>query len=315
MGEIKMAYSLDKEIQVLEQLVGKEVDSKEENIIESKLPIKSSSINGCVTKNRDETMLLTKICCGCIQKEEIESSNISTWHKNLLWIAYYEKNCKSMGIKLIKELKRQCENELHRKILNMLFERLTSRRTLPFNGNPYVEYMSCQIDFNLIKELQQRSMTIPIKQDEGANIHLKNLSSSMEKEARTSVEQKKAEKFIVVEGERETPRYQHTDVKKKELGQSNKEESLLIKDVYRKECSLMEENIYLRMHIPTMREKAIEDWDKLKILMYKSSSDEDALMDIISLLERLNKRFPEFISINKEKNRKLLQKTLSTGKQ
>ncbi len=228
------------------------------------------------------SILLTKIYCDAISLEELEKENISLFNRIILLVAYYEKHNKKQGIQFINQRKQEVEEKDQVKVLNMLKERLSSKKTM-FDCGLYREILNCGIDWNLVTQIEK-------KKKENATIKLPVVTSNpvvlnipaKEKSVRTS-----PSKMIMVEGKKESRVASESPHMPKV--KNIQEKQILIKDIFPDEIMKMGSQVYVGMQSKDRKryKDVIQAWNILENLSNKQITDTDALNTMISLTYRL----------------------------
>ncbi|MDE5587161.1 MAG: hypothetical protein K2I72_02170, partial [Bacilli bacterium] len=268
--------------------------------------------------------LLTKIYTDFIMMEEIETAEINDWDKSILKIAYYDKKSqKQNAISFIKEMKQKYDEfSDYKKTLNLLLERMKSKRNLVFRAAYYENELGVLVDFNLAKQLeyqkaqeertsQQINKTPVTPSPTVVPFRIKNLEVS--KSAATVPEQK----IIVSSGTPVTPRYQQLATANSENTKSvknvdtsiQKAPDLRIRDVFASEVTEIGSQLCIQMSSDQSHSmtESLDALDRFENLIEKSANDISALNDMINLIDRLNYKSPGFIKTNDKRNDKLLR--------
>ncbi len=133
--------------------------------------------------NIELSKTLTYIYYNSIKLEEIMNlNNISKRDKYILLCAYYEKHNKNAGIALLKSLKNK--NIIDNKTINILLERLKSKKIKIFDVGLYSKILKCKIIDTLALNILNEQSNILIKDlfKTEVNIILNQLSESNESE-------------------------------------------------------------------------------------------------------------------------------------
>ena len=244
--------------------------------------------------------LFTKIYADKITLDEIKSSNISEFDKNVLLLAYYERHNTIAGIHLIKALRNTKQiSKDNIKILNILEQRLKSKKANYFDASLYGKLLHRQIDFDLVKELEN-------KEEEKVNIE----KVEVKEEIPTAVmnvpvrKVKHEKKMVGSEGGKRVTRYSNVNNKPTPINVVKNE--VLIKDVFGYELKEVEKYLYVRMQMPSTRVKAIKAWDNLEVLESRNVKDKESLEKIIKLLKVISDNKLLDIEYNSEKVKKYI---------
>lgn len=277
----------------------------EQEIMDSKSETLESSRNVKDTIR----MITAKIYCDFITEEEIKNSDIDSWTKNILLIAYYEKTNRATKLFLAKKLKEENQGDQQKiKFLNQLIERFSSKKNNYFNLVTYTNYLHCSLDYTLVKKLEEEKKFAQKEMAKSKIVAQEKTIISMEekvKEERRPEKEKAPKKMISVVGQRVTPRYQQANPSNNAV---NDEQELLIKDVFANEVFELGKQIYIQMYDPENRMRGMDAWDRLEALKMKSANDIWALRSMINLIDRINLKEPGFIKTNDERNVELIKK-------
>jgi len=256
-------------------------------------------------KDSEVTNILTNIYFGTISKDIIEESNVNSWEKELLLISFYEKNNKKVGIKYLKNIKSKYQgNKEKTKILNLLYERLISKKYILFDISIYSNYLNCTINPDLIKNTKDE---YTIKEVDVKNIQM--LDVKVEHKEKKEIRSK----IVGCTGNVRFNRYNSSNLKNginKDLKESEKKEikKIYIKDLFRKEVLEIGIYLYIQMNNDKNYKRAVEAWDKFDYLINKPSDDKEALSRMISLLRRIQPA-GLFSNIEEKENIKILEKS------
>ena len=235
--------------------------------------------------NKDLTVLLTNIYYGTISKEEIENSNINPWEKSILLISYYEKNNKKMGITYLKKLKTEYKEIKEKlKIINILYERLNSRKTRIYDISIYSKLLNCTINNSYIKKVEE------------------NVDNQIVEKVNTNSEKLIIKESNVTEKKLSQPKQIYTtngtkynrhnrDIQEKDKKEIEKNKELIIKKVYIKDIFPNEvieigKYLYIEMNNSKNQQNAIKAWDNFECLINKTTDDVQAMNRMIRILKR-----------------------------
>ncbi len=255
----------------------KKINVNNDGNIEKKVPNLSANEN----KEKSITCsLLTRLYCSDINIEELEQENINFFDKVILSAAYYEKHNKSQGIQYINKRKQEVEEENQIKVLNMLKERLISKKTMVDWGF-YLKILDCVIDWDLAIQIEKSSQKSKV---EGKITAVKRNSIV---KAPVKKETCKSSKMIVVEGKKQS----------RVTGKSSyvpkvknvQEKVILIKDIFQNEIMIMGSHVYVGMQSQDIErcKRAMKAWDVLESISNKPITDINALNQMIDLTYRL----------------------------
>lgn len=235
---------------------------------------------GNLDRNCQVTNLLSNICYGSTSVEEISSSDIDSFEKAILIISYYEKYNKQKGLDYIKELKKEYADKKELKILNLLYERLNSKKLKIFDVSIYTNYLNCTVDISMAK-----IQTIPEVE-----------------EIKIESKPKIVEKIPVVRKKTVYKPQQVNEVKNSRYNRYNNPnshndskvvnnmgiiiENRKIKDVFPREVLVIGTYIYVEMNSIDNQRRAIEAWDNFECLIEKSCDDTNAMDRMISIIEK-----------------------------
>lgn len=261
----------------------------------------------------DVTTLLTKIYCGISSIDEIQNTNLDSFTKDILKIAYYDKqNRNDTGVSFIKKIKHTYKDEVSKiKILNNLQGIVSSKKGI-FDYKNYAKYLDCTIDSNLAIKIFESQKEEYISQTN--NIELRKEEPKIkEKISSTKVEPTiKKDTNISFVGNKVNSRYSSNEVIKARTLNTNVntiEPTLLIKHYFEDEILEIGKILYVQMQDEERQKDAIKAWDKLEVLINKDVNDKVALTRMINLLERINQNCDGvFIEYDKNKCKKLLDK-------
>lgn len=256
------------------------------------------------------TIFLTRIYQNDISLEELKNSEIELWQKHLLLISYYEKNDKKTGVSYIKKIKSQYQTiPEKKKILNLLYERLVSKKQKLFDPTIYSKYLNCTIDQTLINPITQIEKENTIKET--------STKINLNKDANNQVKPKNkpTTKIISCTGVTLNRYNQPNNSNNKNNNNNNstknyttKTLSQSIKDLFPKEVFEIGAYLYVQMNKADNKSNAIKAWDIFDNLINKSSDDKEALTRMISLLRRLENSDILTIKPNESNLQKRLKK-------
>ena len=227
------------------------------------------------------TKLLSNIYYGSVCEDEIVESNITDWEKSLLLISYYEKNNRKKGLSYIKMLKKDYSNNKEKlKILNLLYERLNSKKMHVFDAILYSDYLNCTVNINLAK-----TKTIPkveeIKIDSKPSVVAKvpdaRKKSIYKPQQITTVKNCRYNRYNnpnSCNGSK-IDNVTETIVKNKK-----------IKDIFPREILVIGAYIYVEMNSINNQRRAIMAWDNFECLIEKSSNDTHAMGRIVAIIQK-----------------------------
>lgn len=238
-------------------------------------------------QNIQLTDLLTNIYYDTITKQEIENSSVDTWNKILLLTAYYEKNNKTAGASYLKRIKKEYQDiPDKKKILNLLYGRLASKKLGIFDICVYTGYLNCCIDSTFIRSVKKEVEERPVKESGLVN-QIDNDKASFE------ILEKMEPNIKSCTGGIRYNRYNRQNVpsSKKSCDQTCLSKVPInqpcIKDIFKQEVFIIQSYLYIRMNQLKQSKMIIEAWDKFENLIYKPADDREALLRMISLLKRL----------------------------
>lgn len=245
--------------------------------------------------------ILTRIYDNTITKELIEQSELNKYMKTIFLIAYYEKYNKKAGIQFVKEQKKSTTDGYLLKILNKLYDRLISKKTL-FDISLYSTLTCCEIDFSKVtsqketKEEKNTIETMPIEKGDNMEIQI------------PLKKQKKESKIISVQGKKVDHRASTTSKTKiinvPQKQEEQNETNILIKDVFDKELLEIGKYIYVQMNSRRQKD-AVKAWDRLESLSYEPITNKKAVEKIIHLIY-VHASYTDSMELNEKKYAKYL---------
>lgn len=238
--------------------------------------------------NSIESELITKLYLDILKEDEIKSSDLIEWHKEVLLIGYYEKKNKTNVSQFIKELKEKYKDDyMILKDLNILRERLISKRKF-FDITIYETLLKASVNFNKAEEyLESKS-----KEDEFSCIetdkfdfnkqHVNVLNSMPKKSLKLDKQEVKQQAKIIISSGKTINRFDKDKAQVSDIKNiSNKEfietKDLLLKDIFKKEILEIQRQIYIRMQDFEQMVKACRAWDSFENLINMSINDKFAL--------------------------------------
>ena len=253
----------------------------------------------------DECEILTRIYLGQIKIDQIKDSCVEEWNKELLTIAYYEKNNQKTGISYIKELKKKYKGDYEKtKKLNILFSKFSSsNKTKVFHAGLYEKYLGVRIDSDRVIEFTIENT----KKKENFEIVKESNINEVKPEVKKEI--KKVEKpvtnYVGSKGST-TNRYTSagSNIKVTDNNSNNQvaERILSINDVFEDEIMALRMYIYALMMEEETRRIAVQAWDKLEILMDRPITTKASLERLLKVLKRLEEL--NYLKIDKEKVKK-----------
>lgn len=256
-------------------------DIPKEKIEKRLKKIENSNITGLLSSG------LTNIYCDTISKEEIEKIEVDDWQKSLLLLAYFEKNNKKMGISYLKTIKNNYKEEPNKnKILNLIYERLVSKKLRIFDVNTYCKYLKCTIDFNLVNYDRKVEDVVVV---EKSIVQEKKPTPIIN----TKPKQRESKSPIFIssgDGVRFNRYNQAGNSKKQQVDYSDSSkksvQSKLIKDLFEQEVLEIGTYLYIQMNNIERQRVAVKAWDNFDNLIHKSCEDQEAMVRMISLVEK-----------------------------
>lgn len=115
-----------------------------------------------------EKELLTKVYGNYITKEEIDNANINEYRKDILILAYLEKNNKKKALEYAKVLKKKYIEKEDIKNINVIINKITTNKRYYYDIGLYENILNTEVDFNLlnrIKEIEESEEEISTKDD------------------------------------------------------------------------------------------------------------------------------------------------------
>lgn len=249
--------------------------------------VKNDEINENPEEISKTRNYLTEIYANICTEDDIKNSDLNEWIKQILLIAYYEKNNKVRGTKFIKIIKETCEDLDKIRILNNLYTRLNGKKNR-FDIGIYEKILKTRIDFLHLEEIKKydnSTSNIVLQKDKEEEIPKKemiekNIEPEFEGSTKTSLrdiikfgfssnkidekvnansdihfeekkDKKESKKYIVQGGGVTNNRYNHQKNKesKKEENESKskKVDNVLIKDVFSQQVEEVEKYLYVKM--------------------------------------------------------------------
>lgn len=251
-------------------------------------------------------IFLTKIYADDITLEEIKNSNIDSYEKSILLLAYYEKHNPNAGIKMLKKI-RKIDNLSadYKKSYNAIFGRLTSNKYKYFDVLFYADILKRSVDYEMALQI--------IKKKEEEKEKVVKVIDNKEETYVVDFKPKKNKKdnneknYVEVVGNRVNNRY-HNNINKG-INKDNKQERvLLIKDVLEKELNDLGTYLYVMMQNPDTRKNAIRAWDNLENMINKSATDKETLVKVANILLKITSTHPEILVADDNKLKKLIIK-------
>lgn len=267
--------------QTKKQCILSELKRKNELPFEEQLNIQKLFQNN--TSNSSMNELFTRIYCDDIGLDELVRTTLVSFDQILLSIVYYEKHNKKQGIQFINQRKQGFE-EKQLKILNVLKERLSSKKTI-FDCGLYGELLNCNIDLDLAMQIEKK------KKESGISVKpivVAETPTSIKKSSTKQATVKTQPKIVAIEG----TRFMRNSSKSSKNIKPKKEEimkKILIKDIFAYEIMRIGSQVYVEMQ--GQNEKRVKDatraWDILETLSNKPITDSGALNKMIHLTYRL----------------------------
>ncbi len=242
-----------------------------------------------------EEILLTRIAYDNISLEEIQNSEIDEFNKIVLTIAYYEKYNKKAGVSYIKNLKKHETDAKKIKVLNKLFERVSTKKMILFDTIVYSQIIGYDIDASLKHDILKRKKEEQIKEKEERDNYVLNQSVQKQEkkveQAINSIENTIIQKSIPLEKKVERTA-KKVNVVQKPIKNVQKVKSintnLLIKDVFSHEVAEICKVIYVQMNNVYQSKDAVKAWDNFELLIEKPISDKEALKRMIKIINKLS---------------------------
>lgn len=230
--------------------------------------------------NYQVTNLLSNICYGNISVEEINNSDIDTFKKLILLISYYEKNNKKKGLSYIKMLKKDYSDDKEKlKILNLLYERLNSKKTRVFDAKIYASYLNCTVDMVNIQNIP-----------EVEKIEIKSKPKVIDKVPEIRKKSVyKSQQVTTVKNIRYN-RYNNQSSNKKQTIKSTEPVIRVkkIKEKFPQEILEIGKYLYVEMNNPEKQQLAIAAWDNFECLIEKTTDDLKAMGRIRHIIDEFD---------------------------
>lgn len=236
--------------------------------------------------NKKLTVLLTNIYYETISIEEIKNSEVEEWEKALLLICYYEKNNKKAGLTYLKKLKVEYQEKKEKlKILNILYDRLNSKKNRIFDVSIYSKYLGCTIDQNCIKTVEHRKNDIEkinsntlSATKESNQIDTKSIVPKQQNHS-TNVKYNRYNRYSNIKNNKpETTKLADLTIKK-----------IYIKDIFPREVLEIGKYLYVEMNDIKNQRNAIKAWDNFECLINKTIDDVQAMNRITRILQKFQK--------------------------
>lgn len=265
---------------------------KKVKIINKNYQIGNQHLQGCE--------ILTRIYNNDITKELIEQCGFNKYMKTIFLIAYYEKYNKKAGIQFIKEQKKSTTDKYLLKVLNKLYDRLISKKTL-FDINLYSRLTNCEINFNEVtskKEIEQEKSIVEsnlVKKCDNMKIQ-----TSLKSE-------KKESKIISVQGkkiDRRTSTTNNQIISNVQQKPAKNKTAILIKDIFEPELVEIGKYIYVQMNSRRQKD-AVKAWDRLENLSYQPITNKEAVEKMIHLIH-VHASYTDSMELNEKKYTKYL---------
>lgn len=320
--ETTIDNSDNKEKEYVEEV--KIFDITEQDNIETINVTEISKIND--KKIDNNTIILTRIYCDDITLEEIDDYDLAEFNKEVLKIAYYDKQKRyNSGLTLVKQLKTKYKEKPNKtKILNNLQNLMTSKKGF-FDSKIYSNYLYCTVDSKLSLKIFEQKKQDEIFKEEIQKLVTQKSKKEIKKETSKKVEisTKKTETISKVDtkvkndinvtftGNNINSRHSNNKQSQKQNESKKQEQFVPIKTYFEEEILEIGKILYVEMQNLERQKDAITAWDKLEVLINKDVNDKEALIRMINLLERINKNCDGvLIDYDKNKCMKLLEKKI-----
>lgn len=212
-------------------------------------------------------LLYSKLYYGTLTVEEIKNSTITEFMKDILILAYHDKN----HSKYLDTYKRECKRKYadspsQLKELNKLFNRMGNNHY--FNIESYNEILGASIKKNFKNQTVEPESVQPKQEEKQV---LKPQQQVVEPK-----KQKVESKYVTCVGVKTNNRYTESNYNQIKTVTPN-QQVLQIKNMFPKEVEIIGKYLYCNMNNPETVKQAIKAWDNFEILIEKPVTDQQAI--------------------------------------
>lgn len=234
--------------------------------------------------------IFTRVYYNDITSDEIKEADIPQFRKEIILLAYYEKNNRTVGLKYIKELKKKYNGDKTKtRLINPLYERFACKNKMLYDLGIYGSIINCSIDSNY-KPISNNTCDVTY-----SNINDKNINVDLEKNGNVpkKVNNLNVSNYVSCQGKKVNSRYESvrtSNYKVRSKDTIKQENKILIKDIFSMEILEVQKELYLMMQSSDIkiRQNAIKAFDNFELLIEKSVNDTIALNKTLKLLKILN---------------------------
>lgn len=228
-------------------------------------------------------LTLTKIYAGVFEDQDIDNLNLTEWEKDLVMLAYYEKNYNNKALSLIKSLKTKYKDDYKKlKSLNYIQNKFSKNL---FDISKYTKVLNCKINFDIIADL---------KNNHKENNNKPSTVSNVANTTITQIEKKKdnidKNRFIMLSGTKTNTRY--NQIQTQTNNNINKEVVInikRIKDLLPYETLEIKKTIYNSMIFKPASD-VIKAWDIFEDIINKPITDEKAIAKVLYLYQKISNK-------------------------
>ena len=267
--------------------------------------LKNSALELNTYELTEKAKILTRIYANVEKLFEIKNSNVDYFDKQILIIAFYEKHNRSVGVKIIKELKKQIEDVQKIKILNNLLTKLNAKKNT-FDIGVYERLLNVKVSFTYLEELTENKKNEEMKEyviEERKTVPLKNIintfNTQLTKKDEKIKETREEKNFVGQIGQFTNNRYNTVKAKnepKKEIKKEKEEkqtvkktDNIILKEVFEPQIEEVQKYLYIKMQSTDLKttRNAIKAWDIFDNMINKSINDRENLERFLHLLKKI----------------------------
>lgn len=235
--------------------------------------------------------IYTRVYYNDITADAIKEADIPQFRKEILLLAYYEKNNRTMGLKYIKELMKKYHNDKTKlRLINTLYDKFSRKdKKIYYNLGAYGNIINATLDLNYKKSADNSGHIV--SSDSSDKVTITQLENKSEKTK--MVTNLNVNSYVSCQGKRINSRYDIIETgnyKYKNKGQLKTEDKVLIKDLFSTEILEVQKLLYLKMQSTNIknRQDAIKAFDNFELLIEKDVDDRLALDKTLKVLKILN---------------------------